>query len=405
MRADYGTLCSCTRAYDGWKERMEVHRGQLLKSSLGTLGTTAVAVAATAIGWGVVPPLEAAEACETLLRENLRTPFKTYTLQGLYTIELEPPFQGAPVLLLLPGYTSGSGLWYGCMDHLATRYHVMAVDWLGTGCSDRPPFTETTTAGAESFFFESLEAWRVDRLGGSSSSSSRGGKVTLVGHSLGGYLAAAFALQHPSVVEHLILVNPAGIPASSNTRLAEARQQHWVVGALGKAWDGGVTPGSIIRTLGPLGKGAVEGIVKRRFARLPTPPSPALSDYIHKIVASKGSGEFALPLLLEFGAVAKHPMGPRLLKGAWRGPTTIIHGENDWMPVGESQRLVSELGRQLGVDAAFFTVPRAEHYVFMERPSEFSKLLLKREEGLVKGGSWEERREGGIGGWGDTLLR
>jgi cardiolipin-specific phospholipase len=74
---------------------------------------------------------------------------------------------------------------------------------------DPPPKTslpESVSARvkrAEDFFVDSLEAWR-----------EKGGyeKMTLIGHSLGGYLSAAYTLKYPSRVDRLILISPVGIP-------------------------------------------------------------------------------------------------------------------------------------------------------------------------------------------------
>ena len=343
-----------------------------LPASAGAAARALPASAAAAAGWRPTLPQEAADACEAHLRSSVRTPFTTYTLAGLYTIELVPPYPGAPKLVLTPGYSSGAGMWAPSLDHLARHYHVLAVDWIGTGASERPPFPPSASvATCESFFLDSLEAWRVQRLGGSATE-----RITLVGHSLGGYLAGAFALRFPQAVEHLILVNAAGLPQRADPRIQAARERHWVVGALGWAWESGVTPGALVRGLGPWGAGLVEGVVVRRFAHHPEPPSPQLTKYVSSIIGAPGSGEFALAGLLHFGAHAKAPLAPRLL-GAWRGKTTLIHGQHDWLQLDASEDLARDL-RALGVDAAFHVVPRSEHYVFMEKPQEFARIVGDR---------------------------
>ena len=66
----------------------------------------------------------------------------------------------------------------------------------------RPTFRAEKREDAEAFFLTALSRWR-EAMGID--------KMVLVGHSLGGYLAATYALQHPQHVQHLLLVCPAGI--------------------------------------------------------------------------------------------------------------------------------------------------------------------------------------------------
>ncbi len=64
---------------------------------------------------------------------------------------------------------------------------------------------------AEAFFIDSLEQWRA-KLGL--------GKITLIGHSLGGYLVVAYALKYPSRVNKLVSISPYGIRGPNTTVLS-----------------------------------------------------------------------------------------------------------------------------------------------------------------------------------------
>ena len=114
-----------------------------------------------------------------------------------------------PPIVFMPGYAAGAAFFYRNLQGLASHARVHLVDWLGTACSGRPPFPCKTREETEDWFVEALEKWREEA--GLES-------MVLVGHSLGGYLTANYALRYPERVKHLVLVNPAGMVRPRSVR-------------------------------------------------------------------------------------------------------------------------------------------------------------------------------------------
>ena len=102
-----------------------------------------------------------------------------------------------PALVLIHGIGGDADDWSFCLDALAASHRVIALDLLGFGRSDKP-LIDYTIAG----FVEVLDRFlRTLNIG----------RAILVGHSLGGWIAATFALQSPQAFHKLVLVDAAGV--------------------------------------------------------------------------------------------------------------------------------------------------------------------------------------------------
>lgn len=298
-------------------------------------------------------------------------------------------------LVMLHGYGAGLGFFYKNFEPLSRvpGWKLYALDMLGMGNSSRPTFKihaktpQEKITEAENWFIDALEEWRRIR---------KIEKFTLMGHSLGGYLAVSYALKYPGRLNKLILASPAGIPedpyavnadmpepeestmgneftqdqesivngkpdggnikfvraadkkaaAKSNTTTPARRPiPGWVVWL----WDANVSPFSIVRLAGPLGPRFVSGWTARRFNHLPSEEKQALHTYSYSLFRQKGSGEYVLPYLLAPGAHARSPLirriqevGRQIITPATETtpavretgfPIVLMYGENDWMDV------------------------------------------------------------------------
>ena len=272
-------------------------------------------------------------------------------------------------LVMLHGYGAGLGFFYKNFEGLS-RIHgwrVYALDLLGMGRSSRPPFKlkskdrQASIIEAEAWFIDALEEWRIQR---------EIDRFTLLGHSLGGYIAVAYALKYPGHLNKLILASPVGIPedpyavsadmpepksstivdeigqdqeedirdasdprlsnsikTGDNNNFLNARKKQvdesqdvnkpsaprkplpkWLT----YLWDANISPFSIVRWTGPLGPRFVSGWTSRRFSHLGTEEAKALHTYAYSLFRQRGSGEYALAYILAPGAFARSPLIRRI---------------------------------------------------------------------------------------------
>ncbi|GKV46994.1 hypothetical protein SLEP1_g53944 [Rubroshorea leprosula] len=270
---------------------------------------------------------------------------------------------------MIHGYAASQGFFFRNFDALASRFRVIAIDQLGWGGSSRPDFTCKSTEETEAWFIDSFEEWRK---------AKNLSNFILLGHSLGGYVAAKYALKHPEHVQHLILVGPAGFSPESDPiseKLARFRAT-WKGAILNHLWESNFTPQRLVRGLGPWGPDLVRKYTTARFGLyssgdvLNEEESQLLTDYVYHTLAAKASGELCLKYIFSFGAFARMP----LLKSAseWKVPTTFIYGIDDWMNYQGAQ----EARKQMKVPCEIIRVPQGGHFVFMENPNGFHSAMF-----------------------------
>ena len=117
------------------------------------------------------------------------------------------PKKGA-VIVAIHGLSTPSVVWSALIPGLtALGFRVLTYDLYGRGLSDAPKGPQD-----RAFFLRQLADLLADQ--------KVKGKVTLMGYSMGGSIAAAYADRHPESVERLILLAPAGVEtAPSNLQL------------------------------------------------------------------------------------------------------------------------------------------------------------------------------------------
>jgi len=117
------------------------------------------------------------------------------------------------VIVFLHGSWHSGDQWLSVMQELGSDYQCLAPDLLGCGESDRPRLKYSIDIEVECLS-EYLAALRLRH-------------IYLVGHSLGGWVAASYALKYPDQVKGIVLVAPEGVSSRAKNRWSLDR---WLMG-------------------------------------------------------------------------------------------------------------------------------------------------------------------------------
>ncbi|XP_023284278.1 1-acylglycerol-3-phosphate O-acyltransferase ABHD5-like [Seriola lalandi dorsalis] len=272
----------------------------------------------------------------------------------------QPPTRPRPPLVLLHGFGGGVALWAQNLDSLSSNGPVYALDLLGFGRSSRTQFS-TSPEGAEEQFLAALEEWR-EKVGLE--------EMVLLGHNLGGYLSAAYALKYPHRVKHLLLVEPWGFPARPENPNHNSIPV-WIraMGAVMSPFN----PLAGLRLAGPLGPMLVQTIrsdFKQKYSSVFD--DNTVSDYIYHLNAQTPSGETAFKNMTIPYGWAMRPMLERIGQVRADIPISFIYGSRSSIDSDSGYAF-----KKTRPDVEITVIRGAGHYVFADQPDDFNQAVLQ----------------------------
>ncbi len=244
---------------------------------------------------------------------------------------------GATVILLhnLGGDVSN---WDKTIPTLSKKYHVIAFDQIGAGQSDKP-FINYRPATWVDFLNRVYEELKIN-------------SASLVGHSMGGAIAASFALAHPEKVERLVLLDAGygyAIP-----EVSDLNKLGHVTGTL--------------QLLNPSTREQMQQALTLAFYDQKTYVS---NPTIDKAFAGSMLGAYAQQRFIESFIRHEDVLDNKL--GGIKQPTLIIWGREDrWTPVSLGERFKREIpGSELLI------IEKCGHFANIEQADQFNAVVMK----------------------------
>jgi len=267
-------------------------------------------------------------ACETARQRTLK-------VGGLALHALEWGEPGRPALGFLHGGSAHAHWFDAVVPALGDRYHVISLDQRGHGGSQWAPRPAYATEDFASDLVGVMDAlgWR---------------RMTVIGHSMGGHNAMAFAAWHPERVERLVVIDSR--PAIPAERLQTMHRRG---------------------DRGPMRHETLESAI-RSFRLLPreTVADPRLLAHLAREGITERDGRF----LYRFDPACngrRRPTDAWVLLDRITAPTLLVRGEHS--PILPREMAADMLARLR--HARLVEIAGTYHHLVLDAPLAFAKVL------------------------------
>ena len=260
---------------------------------------------------------------------------RTETINGLRLHMLEAGRPGAPALCFLHGGAAHAHWFDAVTPFFVDRFHVVSLDQRGHGESQWaiPP-----AYGTEDFAGDLRSL--MDALGWT--------RMTLVGHSMGGHNAMAFAAWHPELVERLVIVDSRPVIPAERLTVMHARG----------------------RRAPRLHATAEAAAATFRLLPRETLADPALLGHMGRAAVGRSDGGWTWRFDPSTHGV-RRPVDAWPLLHRITAPTLVARG-------GLSPVLTAEMAERLHASiprASLVTIPHAYHHLTLDAPGAFTRAL------------------------------
>ncbi len=254
-------------------------------------------------------------------------------LDGLKIRYLESGKGNERHILFIHGLGSSSDMWLGIPDALSANFHTIALDLPGFGKSSKPVTMNYTIQN----FRENIVDF-INNLG------INDGKTSIVGHSLGGYIAAEVTIGNKNLVERLVLIDSSGMLKKPTPLLEEYLQV-----AMNPTTD------------------KVRKVFEQMVANPTRIPSKLVEGFIARI--NLPNAKYAFKSTLENSANTQIGLGR--LKLIENIPTLILWGIKDKVIPTKH----SELFKEAIMNSRIEIIQDAGHAPFAEKPDRVCEIL------------------------------